>query len=167
MPLVLAELQGLARVMMAGERRAQTLQPTALLNEAWLRMMGSENVPFEDRAHFLRIAARAMRHVLVDHARARNSKKRGQGNRAPTLDTDIESDHADLDQVMDIHEALELLANEDKELAQIVELRFFGGLTLEETAGVLNKTVRQVHRSWTFARGWLRRRVEEGGGAGE
>jgi RNA polymerase sigma factor (TIGR02999 family) len=162
MPIVFDELHALAKSMMDGERRSHTLQPTALLNEAWLRLMGSESWDFEDRAHFLRLAARAMRNVLVDHARARRAAKRGAGAARAEIEVGELADGGDPAELLEVHEALEALAALDPATAEIVELRFFGGLTLEETARVTRRSIDQVFRSWTFARGWLRRRIEAG-----
>ncbi|MBI3819659.1 MAG: sigma-70 family RNA polymerase sigma factor [Planctomycetes bacterium] len=168
LPIVLQELHKLAQVVMHDERRNHTLQPTALLNEAWIRLVGpGGSQPWEDRAHFLRLAARAMRQVLVDHARTKNAQKRGGGAKPIDAEELLESTPVDPAELLDIHEALEALAREDAEVAQIVELRYFGGLSLEETASVMGRTIRQVHRSWTFARGWLRRRIESGRGDAE
>jgi RNA polymerase sigma factor (TIGR02999 family) len=162
MPIVFAELHSLAKAMMDDERRSHTLQPTALLNEAWLRLMGSDRWEFEDRAHFVRLAARAMRNVLVDHARARRAAKRGAGAARADVDVREIAGAGEPGQLLEVHEALEALARLDPATAEIVELRFFGGLTLEETARVSQRSVDQIFRSWTFARGWLRRRIEAG-----
>ncbi len=164
LPLLYDELHGIAQRFMAGERRDHTLQPTALLNEAWLRLAGSPDAQYVDRTHFLRVAARAMRHVLVDHARAKRSAKRGGGRAAVSLDIDEalaywESDHTDL---LALHEALERLNEKDPQLNDIVELRFFGGLTAEETGSALGLTERQVGLGWSFARGWLHRELQRG-----
>jgi len=161
LPLVYAELRSLADRAMRDERASHTLQPTALVHEAWLRLARDERA-YDDRRHFLRVAARAMRNLLVDHARARRSAKRGGG--AERLPLDEAAAHWERDELdlVALDEALGRLAAHDDELARIVELRFFGGLTLEETGDVLGLTVRQVHRAWTTARAWLHRELERG-----
>lgn len=169
--LVYRELHALARRVMTDERGAHVLQPTALVHEAWLRLIGSAAGgaagDFEDRAHFLRLAARAMRRVLVDHARARDADKRGGGRVGSELDPCAlpfwEGDRTD---VLALDEALARLDVRDPDAARIVELRFFAGLTTEETARAVGWSVRQVEGSWVFARGWLRRELERGAEAG-
>ena len=159
------ELHRVARRLMAEERPSHTLQTTALVNEAWLRLGASIDAGFEDRRHFLRVAARAMRQVLVDHARARHALKRGAGAERITWDAAepaLGLESQDPNEILALEEALARLEAKDPELLRLVELRFFAGLTLEETAEVLEKSVRQVHWSWTFARGWLRRELERG-----
>ncbi|MFN0207403.1 MAG: ECF-type sigma factor [Planctomycetota bacterium] len=157
------ELHEIAGRLMARQAPSHTLQPTALLNEAWLRLSGGATVDVEDRVHFVRVAARAMRQILMDHARAKRSNKRHHGENAD-VDPDqlITSFTRNRFELLDLDEALAALAIEDPRLAEIVELRLFGGLTLEETGEVLQLTLRQVHRSWTFARSWLRRRLASG-----
>jgi len=158
------ELHGIASRLMGDQRKAHTLQTTALVHEAWMRLAGGRAEPYQSREHFVRVAARAMRCVLVDHARRRTAKKR-RGDRARPLELDAlsywDDGHTDL---LALDEVLERLGERDEELLRIVELRFFGGLTLEETAAMMGMSVRQVHRRWTFARGWLRRTLESGGG---
>jgi RNA polymerase sigma-70 factor (ECF subfamily) len=154
------ELHLIASRLMSDQRAAHTLQTTALLNEAWMRLAGGTPQPYQGQRHFVRVAARAMRCVLVDHARRRTAKKRRR-DRAQPLETDAlvhwDEGHTEL---LALNDALERLGERDEELLRIVELRYFGGLTLEETASMLGMTVRQVHRRWTFARGWLRRTLE-------
>jgi len=164
MPLVYGELHRIAERLMADERGDHTLQPTALIHDAWIRLVGNAPPEFEDRCHFLRVAARAMRRVLVDHARAKRADKRGGGKRPASLDDVLEAVAPDrtLD-LLALDEALEALGGNDPELLRVVELRYFAGLTLEETGAVLGMTVQQTHRAWTFAKGWLRR--ELGGAA--
>lgn len=154
----------IARGMMRGERADHTLQPTALVNEAWLRLVGPGTPEAEDRRHFLRLAARTMRRVLVDHARARARDKRGGGATRLTLleDTPAEPDSTPLVDVLDLEAALAGLEDKDAELARIVELRFFAGLTLTETADVLGTTEEGVRWGWKLARAWLRRELDRG-----
>lgn len=167
--LVYRELHALARRVMTDERGAHVLQPTALVHEAWMRLLGAAGESeheFEDRAHFLRLAARAMRRVLVDHARARDADKRGGGRAGAELELGAlavwESDRTD---VLALDEVLAQLESRDPDAARIVELRFFAGLTTEETARAIGWSVRQVEGSWVFARGWLRRELERGAAA--
>ena len=155
-------LHGLARKLMARERDGHTLQTTALLHEAWMRVAGSE-VAVVDDAHFVRLAARAMRRVLVDHARKRGALKR-QHQRARPLEEDALATWAERpEDLLDLDAALEALGEEDEDLLRLVELRYFAGLTLEECARMLGSSLTSTHRSWTFARGWLKRRLAVGG----
>ncbi len=161
LPLVYAELRRQAGRAMDGERGDHTLQPTALVHEAYLRLVGSQ-VRWESRAHFVRVAARAMRNVLVDHARARRTDKRGQGRDRAALDGVLaayEERHLD---VLAVHDALERLHAVDEPLARLVELRFFAGLSIEETARVLEISTATVERHWRVARLWLRRELGPG-----
>ena len=162
LPLLYAELRRVAGRAMGSERADHTLQPTALVHEAYLRLVGSE-VRFESRAHFVRVAARAMRNVLVDHARARAAQKRGDGHeRVPLDDVLAAYEERQLD-VVTLHDAVERLLEIDEDLGRLVELRYFAGLTIEETARVLDVSTATVERSWRVARLWLRREL----GAGE
>lgn len=161
--LVYGELHALARRLMAEERASHTLQATALVHEVWLRIAGDEGGPEgEDRGELLRLAARAMRRVLVDHARRRAAAKRGGGAPGASLEEPLaawENDHTDL---LALDEVLERLHERDEEAAAVVELLFFGGLTQAEAARALGRSTRQVEGTWTFARGWLRRELERG-----
>ena len=160
MPLVEAELRRLARGCMGRERKGHTLQPTALVNEAFLRLAGAHDVRWQGRAHFMGIAARLMRRVLVDHARSRGYKKRGGGaERVPLDDALLEAAEPALT-VVELDRALEAFATVDARRSQVVELRYFGGLTLEETAEVLHVSVETVKRDWRLARLWLLRELE-------
>jgi len=156
--LVQGELSRVARSLMASERAEHTLQATALVNEAWLRLFKpGAAYEWNDRAHFLRTAATAMRHVLVDHARARRRDKRG-GDRAEALDAALEELEAGgQTDVVALHDALERFAQIDLQSARIVELRFFAGLSIEETARVLEISTPTVERGWRAARLWLAR----------
>lgn len=161
LPLVYDELHQIAHRLMSGQNANHTLQTTALMNEAWMRLSGREGTRYESEEHFLRVAARAMRSVLVDHARRRGAKKRGGKNKREVLFDDAlgywEHNHTEL---LALDEALTRLGERDTELQRIVELRFFAGLTLEETGAVMGMSVRQIHRRWTFIRGWLREAME-------
>jgi RNA polymerase sigma factor (TIGR02999 family) len=154
------ELHELAERSMRHERPDHTLQPTALVHEAWMRLTDSTATPtWESRAHFLGVAARAMRNVLVDHARRRAADKRGANVARIELDDTLASYNERALDVLALDEALERLAQRDGELARLVELRFFGGLTTEETGKVLGLSVRQVEGAWVTARGWLHREL--------
>lgn len=159
LPLLYQELHGIAERLMSNERSDHTLQPTALIHDAWLRLVGSAPPEFDDRRHFLRVAARAMRRVLVDHARGKRAQKRGGGVRPRSLDdvhAALAADALGAVDLLALDEALDALGTEDPELLRIVELRYFAGLTLEETGEVMAMSNQQVHRAWTVARGWLR-----------
>lgn len=159
MPLVEAELKRLAHHYMAGERAGHVLQSTALVNEAYLRLINSSRVQWRDRAHFFAVSAQLMRRILVDAARA--SKKLKRGGRAVVVSLDEDHDHAGERSVdlMLLDHALLRLASFDERKSQVVELRFFGGLTVEETAEVLNVSPITVTRDWDFARVWLLREL--------
>ena len=158
-PLVAAELRRLARAYMRRERRGHTLQTTALLNEAFLRLTDARAVRWQDRAHFLGIAARLMRRVLVDHARSRGYAKRGGGARRVTLDEGlVRSGEPALD-VVELDRALEALAAVDARKSRLIDLRFFGGLSVEETAEVLQVSPDTVKRDWRLAKLWLLREL--------
>ena len=159
-PLVEAELRRLARIYMARERLWHTLQATALVNEAFVRLVDARQVAWQDRAHFLGIAARLMRRVLVDHARARGMQKRGAGGYAVPLEDDMAVSPAqDLD-LLALDRALEALAAMDARKVQVIEMRFFGGMTVEETAGALRVSTDTVKRDWRLAKLWLLREME-------
>ncbi|MEP6763027.1 MAG: sigma-70 family RNA polymerase sigma factor [Gemmatimonadaceae bacterium] len=154
LPLIYAELREIAARHMYGERPDHTLQPTALVNEAFLRLVGGKPIAFESRSHFICAASRAMRHVLVDHANARNATKRS-GSLRVTLDEQLVSQpNVDVDMLV-LDDALTRLAAADSRCAQVVELRFFGGLTVDEVAETLAISPATVKRDWQFARRWL------------
>ncbi len=159
LPLVYAELHAIASRYMRDEHAA-TLQPTALINEAYLRLVGSD-VQWESRRHFLAIAARTMRRVLVDHARARKRDKRGGDRVAVTLDDQAGSGHADPIDVIAIDDALEELAALDERKAQAVELHYFAGLGHDDVARVLGVSAPTVTRDLRFARSWIYDRLSE------
>jgi RNA polymerase sigma factor, sigma-70 family/RNA polymerase sigma factor, TIGR02999 family len=155
------ELRRVAAGYMRRERPNHTLQATALVNEAYLRLMQTPQIPWENRAHFLAIAARLMRQVLVDHARAHGAGKRGRGQQQVTLDElAIGSQDQPVD-ILALHEALDRLAAFDPRQSRIVELHFFGGLPLEEIAFVLDVSRRTVERDWRMARAWLRMKLSD------
>jgi RNA polymerase sigma factor (TIGR02999 family) len=158
-PLVYRELYRLAGNYMRGEKQGHTLQATALVNEAYLRLIDWKNVQWQNRAHFFAVSAQLMRRVLVDYARSRNYAKRGAGVRAVALDEALAVSADKLDLVVEIDAALERLAAMDPRSAQIVELRYFGGLSVEETAEVLKVSGITVIRDWNFAKAWLQREL--------
>jgi RNA polymerase sigma factor (TIGR02999 family) len=158
------ELHALAVQSMQRERADHTLQPTALVHEAWMRIAGGdEGREWQSRAHFLCVAAKAMRHVLVDHARRRMADKRGANATRLELDEAVAIQDSRTLDVLALDEALQRLAQRDNELARMVELRFFGGLTTEETGAILGLSVRQVEGAWVTARGWLQRELSPKG----
>jgi RNA polymerase sigma factor (TIGR02999 family) len=159
-PLVEAELRRLARGYMRRERRGHTLQTTALVNEAFLRLTDTHAIGWQDRAHFLGIAARLMRRVLVDHARARGYRKRGGGVQRITLTEGLVPSPEPALNVIALDRALEALAAVDARKSQVIELRFFGGLSVEETAEVLHVSSDTVKRDWRLAKLWLLRELE-------
>jgi RNA polymerase sigma-70 factor, ECF subfamily len=162
LPLVDAELRQLARRHMAHEPNGHTLQTTALINEAYLRLVEGPRVRWQNRAHFFALAARLMRHILVDHARAKRNLKRGRGfQRVPLSDVLLASPLPGRDLVA-LDEALVALAAIDPRRSRVVELRFFGGLSVEETAGVMHMSPETVMRDWKLARVWLRRELQRG-----
>ncbi|MFO0875295.1 MAG: ECF-type sigma factor [Phycisphaerales bacterium] len=149
------DLRRIAASHLRGERRDHTLQPTALVNEAYLRLVGQHSTDWKDRVHFFAVASLVIRRVLVDHARERAAAKRGAGMaRVPLDDADVACSAPDVD-IVDLDDALTRLAELDARQARIVELRFFGGLTIDEVAGVLEVAGRTVDREWQCARGWL------------
>jgi len=162
-PMVYQDLRRLARNQLRRDHAGWTLQTTGLVHEAWLRLVDADQVDWQDRGHFLGVAARAMRQVVIEYARRRSAEKRGGGVRAATLDERVIpiDDHAEW--LLDLNEALERLAAHRERLARVVECRFFAGLSNEETAEALGSSVRTVKRDWTFARSWLQR--ELGGSA--
>jgi RNA polymerase sigma factor (TIGR02999 family) len=151
-----AELRWRAERLMAGARPDHTLQPTALVNEAWLRLAGGNRGGWQGRAHFLAVAARAMRSVLVDHARSHGRRKRGGGGERIELDAAVASYAAKDYDLLAVNEALERLHAIDPDLGRLVELRFFGGLTIPETAAVIGASTATVERNWRTARTWFR-----------
>jgi RNA polymerase sigma factor (TIGR02999 family) len=159
-PLVERELHRLARAYMRRERKGHTLQATALVNEVFLRFAHPANPRWQDRAHFIGIAARLMRQVLVDHARSRGYRKRGGGGQRVPLDKALLITPAPNLDVLAVDRALEAFAKIDPRKSQVVELRFFGGLSVEETADVLGISVETVKRDWRVAKLWLSRELQ-------
>ena len=156
LPLVYDELRKLAAARMANEAAGHTLQPTALVHEAWLRLAGNDaNVQFANRAHFFAAAADAMRRILVDRARRKSAGKRGGGWERINLDNVEVAGDADDDTLLLVNESLDRLAQEAPQAAEVVKLRFFAGLTLEEAGQLLGFTERTAKRHWAFARAWL------------
>jgi len=160
-PVVYERLRELASAAMRGERDGHTLQTTALVHETYVRLAGGSAIAWQDRAHFLAIAARAMRRVLVDHARARGRDKRGGGWERVTLATSLPAEPAGAVEFLDLERALGKLAGEHPEIERVVELRYYGGLENEEIAEVLGVSTRTVERHWRFARAWLFRELDE------
>lgn len=158
-PLIYAELRRLAQVYLNRERRDHTLQPTALVHEAYLRLKDQHNVNWDNREQFLGIAATMMRRILVNHAEMKYALKRGGTQYKEPLDAvTVFFQDQDLD-VLALDEALKKLGRIDELKCRIVELKFFGGLTNDETAAVVGKSVATIEREWTFARAWLRREL--------
>jgi RNA polymerase sigma-70 factor (ECF subfamily) len=154
-PLVHQELHQIARRCMAGERVGHSLQATALVNEAYVRLVDGTVVEWHDRAHFLAVAARIMRRILVDYARARGARKRGGGDARVTFDEALVVTAEARENFVALDDALEALAKFDERKSRVVELRFFGGLSVEETAAVLEVSVDTVMRDWRLAKAWL------------
>ena len=159
LPLVYEELRRLAAHKMAGESNGHTLQPTALVHEAWLRLAGSDQPNWENRAHFFGAAAEAMRRILVDHARRKQSLKRGGGAGHEELDESALVLTAPPDELLAVHEALDTLALQDPPAAELVKLRYFVGMTMEEAASALGLPKRTAEDLWTYARVWLHREI--------
>jgi RNA polymerase sigma factor (TIGR02999 family) len=159
MPLVHTELKRLARRQLGRERQGHTIQPTALVNEAYLRLAAERGMHWQDRAHFFAVAANLMRFVLVDYARRRQARRRGSGRPNVALDSAIEMPDMRVEDVLCIDAALLDLAKVDGRKARVVELRVFGGLTVEESAYVLGVSAITVARDWRFARSWLQRQL--------
>lgn len=159
LPLVYDELHRLARQYMRHERPGITLQTSALVNEAYVRLVDQKNVEWQDRAHFFAIAAQLMRRILVDHARKRSSQKRAGGVQRVTLDETLVVSDERAAEVVALDDALVNLADIDERKSKIVELRFFAGLSIEETAEVLAVSPGTVMRDWTLAKAWLRRAI--------
>lgn len=162
LPLLYAELRAIASRHMRGERADHTLQPTALVHEAFLRVRDGSPVVYDDRTHFLRAASQTMRRVLVDYARARNAEKRSGGLRV-TLHEEIAGTESSFVDVLALEEALQRLAEAEPRWANVVELRIFAGLEVSEVAAMLDISPATVKRDWQFAKAWLARTLRESG----
>lgn len=159
-PLVHRELHRIARHCMAAERTGHSLQPTALLNEAYLRLTGAAHVNWQDRSHFFAMSARLMRRILVDVARSKKYLKRGGGMGLKPLDDAVAVAVERTPDLVALDLALQALAQFDNRKSRVVELRFFGGFSVEETAEVLGVSPETVHRDWRLAKSWLRRELQ-------
>jgi RNA polymerase sigma factor (TIGR02999 family) len=155
LPLVYDELRALAGAYFRRERPDHTLQPTALVHEAFLKLIGQTGPEWKGRAHFLAVAATAMRHTLVNHALAKKAAKRGGGAQPVLVDVDLAGTSAGGLNTLELDQALKDLAALDERKAKVVEMRFFGGMTIDETAAVLNVSVSTVEADWRMARAWL------------
>ena len=158
-PLVYDDLRRIARSQLAGERPDHTLDTTALVHESYLRLVGHGGIDAEGRAHFLSIVARAMRRILVDHARGRSALKRGGGARVERLTPELSIAAARSPDLLALDAALDRLESYDARQAQVVECRVFAGMTVEETAAALSVSVATVKRDWQSARAWLNRQL--------
>jgi RNA polymerase sigma factor (TIGR02999 family) len=157
--LVYAELKRIAAQKMAGEAPGNTLQPTALVHDAWMKLVGDGQSPFANRAHFFSAAAEAMRRILVDAARRKKAVRRGGGAPREALAEDHWVQDGRSDELLAVDEALDLLAREDPTAANLVNLRYFVGMTMEEAAETLGMSLRTTERTWAYARAWLRRQI--------
>ena len=161
MPMVYAELRSLASRYLRRERIDHTLQPTALVNEAYLRLVDQRSVHWQNRAHFFGVAAQMMRRILVDHAKGHHRAKRGGGARKVSLEEAIGVTDERADGLVALDEALTLLAEFDERKSRVVEMRYFGGLSVEETAEVLQVSVNTVLRDWKLAKAWLYHQIKK------
>lgn len=160
--LLYSDLRAQASRYFRAQRANHTLQPTALVHEAFMRIAGNANISFEGRSHFLAVAAMAMRNVLADHARRRRAEKRGGAERERVTLTGLGSDDGErMIDALDLDEALAALQREDERQAKIVELRFYGGLSVDEVAHILGVSPRTVDLDWRMARAWLRNRLDD------
>jgi RNA polymerase sigma factor (TIGR02999 family) len=157
--LVYAELKRMAAQKMAGEAPGNTLQPTALVHEAWMRLVGDGDPQFQNRAHFFAAAAEAMRRILVDSARRKRAQKRGGGVVAEELREDHWVEEGPSDNLLTVDEALDVLAREDPKAAELVKLRYFAGMSMTESAETLGMPLRSTEALWAYARAWLRRHI--------
>jgi len=155
LPLVYEQLRAIAQKRMAGERAGHTLEATALVHEAYMRLIGNEEIAWQSRGHFFGAAAESMRRILIDHARKKGSQKRGGGRKALAISVvDLATEH-DPGDILALDEAISTLASEDPRAAEVVRLRFYGGLSVEETAEALGVSERTVMREWAYARARL------------
>ena len=159
---IYAELTRLARRQMSGERQGHTLQPTALVHEAFARLAGNTDLNWQNQAHFIGLAAGVMRQVLVDHARKRNAEKRGGDQQRVTLTEGLDPGSEETFDILELNDALEKLGALHPDMARLVELRFFGGLNHQDLMDALGQPRRTVDRNWQFARVWLARELGRG-----
>ena len=162
-PLVYDELKQRARYFLSGERLDHTLQPTALVHEAYIRMAGDAQMPAEDRGHFYAIASKVMRRILVDHARRHNAEKRGGAMERVTFEESTVIAGSSAAEIVDLDDALHRLEELDERKCRVVEMRFFGGLSEQEVAESLGVTSKTVQRDWQFAKLWLFRELSNAG----
>jgi RNA polymerase sigma factor (TIGR02999 family) len=162
LPVVYEELRGLAAAYLKRERRDHTLQPTALVHEAYLRLAGENQPNWTGRAHFLAVAARAMRRALVNHALARKAEKRGGGRAVVGIDPALATAPGSAVDTLDLSDAIDRLAALDERKARLLEMRFFAGMTMEEAAGVLGVSLSTAESDWRFARAWLAHELAAG-----
>jgi RNA polymerase sigma factor (TIGR02999 family) len=167
MAAVYEELRGMAARYMSREKPGHTLQATALVNEAYLRLVKIKTVDWQDRAHFYAVAAQVMRRILVSHARLHLAGKRGGGVEALSLDEALVYSEGRSSELVRLDDALEKLTYTDERVSKVIELRFFGGLSVEETASVLKISARTVKREWMFGRAWLRSELGQEGSDGQ
>lgn len=163
LPLVYEELRAIARARLRDERPGHTLQATALVHEAYLRLVGSDAPPWSGRAHFFHAAAKAMRRILIEHARSRGRVKRGGGRVRVDLEDAHVAEWPDPDELLAVDEAIRRLEKVDGRAADVVHLRYFAGLSVEETARALDLSERTVMREWAYARAWLKDALAESG----
>jgi len=161
LPLVYDELRKLAAKRMSEERKDHTLQTTALVHEAYLRLVGNRNIKWANRAHFFAAAAEAMRRILIEHARAKQGSRRGGDRRKLPIDVLDLATADDPEQILALEEAISRLEKEDADAARVVRLRFYAGLSIEETAASLGASSSTVKREWSFARAFLFRVLED------
>ena len=165
MPLVYAELRRVAAYYLGRERGSHTLQPTALVHEAYLRLIGQKHAHWENKEQFVRVASQLMRRILVDYSRGRHAEKRGGHSGRVFLKEELLAEKGKATEVMALDDALNRLAELDPQQARLVELRFFGGLSIEETAGVLGIAPATVKRHWNVAKAWLARELQSSPGS--
>jgi RNA polymerase sigma-70 factor, ECF subfamily len=163
-PIVYGELRAIAARYLRRERHDHTLQPTALVNEAYLRLIDQNQVEWQNRAHFMGVAAKMMRRILVDHARTHNRVKRGSGAQMVSLDEAVAIAEQRAPDLIELDRALDALEAFDERKSRVVEMRYFGGLSVEETAEVLDVSPITVARDWKLAKAWLYTRIEDGTG---
>lgn len=159
LPLVYNELKRISSKYLHDEYRSHTLQTTELVHEAYIKLVGGQEINWQNRAHFFGIAANSMRQILVDHARKRNSQKRGEGKTHLSLDNAEEIAFQSDEDIIELDDAMKKLEAFDPDLSKVVELRFFAGLNVEETAKILNLSASTVKREWSLAKAWLFREL--------